>query len=418
MIKTVNHLLLLLAISLFLTACSSLAPNKYSQSVKKFTIATKAMAGRKRHAFLKPNRNRRVRSWIKYFTKRDKARFQRFLKNGAKYKAHIEKILNKYRLPKELYFVALIESGYYLHAHSHASAVGPWQFIRGTGKQYGLKINRGMDDRRNIIKATHAAAKYFKKLYGIFGSWELALSAYNMGEYGLLRRIRRAKTRDYYRLARRRYLPRETRDYVPKVLAAMHIYRNARRYGFSLKEPRNHAYKSIRKLRVPGNTTLRTLAKHSNTSYKKLKKLNPEFNYGRLPISRRGHQILVPTSRYKNIRRVAGNFSYRKGRASSRRSYYSVRAGDNLGKIANRFGLSVRAIKRLNKLTSSKILVNQKIKLKMASVQKRNRYHRVRAGDNLSVIASRYGLNLRRLKRMNGISRSIIHPGQKLIVEL
>lgn len=411
MIKRLGYLFLFTTIASFISACSSINPNLYSKNIEKFSLASSALASNNRH-FLKPVRNRSVRAWINYFTKKDRARFQRFINNGTKYKPHIEKILSQYGLPLELYYVGFIESGYYLHAKSHASAVGPWQFIRGTGRQYGLKVNRNMDDRRNVIKATHAAAKYLKRLHKIFGSWELALSGYNMGEYGLMRRIRKARTRDYYRLARRRVIPRETRSYIPKVLAVMHIHKYARKYGFNLNGSHNHAYKSIAKVKVPGGTTLRSIAKYTDTSYKKLKALNPEFKRDRLPRGRT-HQILVPKSRATSVKRYA--YNTRNGLYKTK--YYRVRRGDNLTHIASKFGLTIRAIKKLNRLSSNKILINQKIKIAQ-SARRSKKYHVVKAGDNLTQIASRYGVNLHRLKSLNSISRSVIHPGQKLIVGL
>src|SRR5690606_21088104 len=113
------------------------------------------------------------------FTVKQRDRFQRFLNNGEEYRHHIEAIFQEYGLPKELYYVGLIESGYYLGARSHASAVGPWQFIRGTGRRYGLRINSDIDERRDLFKSTHSAAQYFKDLHKMFSSWELALAAYN-----------------------------------------------------------------------------------------------------------------------------------------------------------------------------------------------------------------------------------------------
>jgi hypothetical protein len=173
--------------------------------------------------FLKKKNTKRMQFWVDYFTKKNRERFQRFINNGEEYRHHIEEVLMQYGLPKELYFVGLIESGYYLGAKSHASAVGPWQFIRATGKRYGMKINREIDERQDLFKATHAAAKYFKDLHNMFSSWELALAAYNAGENGVLRRIIKYGTRDYYQLSRRKKLHSETINYVPKVLAAMHI---------------------------------------------------------------------------------------------------------------------------------------------------------------------------------------------------
>jgi len=182
--------------------------------------------------FLAKRNTKRMQFWVEYFTQKQRDRFQRFINNGEEYRHHIEKVFVENNLPKELYFVGLIESGYYLGARSHASAVGPWQFIRGTAKRYGLRMSSEIDERQDLFKASRAAANYFKDLHNIFSSWELALAAYNAGEYGIIRRIMKHGTRDFYELSKRKLLPTETINYVPKVLAAMHVVNNAEKYGF------------------------------------------------------------------------------------------------------------------------------------------------------------------------------------------
>jgi len=192
--------------------------------------------------FLLKKNTKRMQFWVEYFTKKNRERFQRFINNGEEYRHHIESILVEQGLPKELYYVGLIESGYYLGAKSHASAVGPWQFIKGTGTRYGLRVTSEIDERRDLFKATKAAAMYFKDLHNVFSSWELALAAYNAGEYGIIRRIMKHGTRDFYELSRNKQLPSETINYVPKVLAAMHIINNAKKYGFDIPKKQNRFF--------------------------------------------------------------------------------------------------------------------------------------------------------------------------------
>lgn len=175
-----------------------------------------------------------IEKWINYYTQRDKERFIQHLKNGVKYRTLVESILKQYSLPLDLYYLGIIESGYNLRIKSRAKAVGPWQFMKGTAKRYGLQVNKYVDERRSIFKSTHAAAQYLKDLYEIFNDWELALAAYNAGEYKILKAIKKGKSREYDILTDKRLLPRETRNYLPKLLAVKTIERNLKSFGIDL----------------------------------------------------------------------------------------------------------------------------------------------------------------------------------------
>lgn len=144
--------------------------------------------------------NEHVQRWITYFTERDRERFQRFLNRGQLYRDVVENVLEENDLPAELYYLAMIESGFRTDAHSHASAVGVWQFIPGTARRYGLRIDRYVDERRDPIRATEAAAKYLRDLYNVFGSWHLAMAAYNAGEIRVLRAVFKGRTRNFWEL--------------------------------------------------------------------------------------------------------------------------------------------------------------------------------------------------------------------------
>ena len=168
-------------------------------------------------------RNAIVDRWIEYFTGPGRPSFSVWLGRGGRYIGLFREILEQRRLPKDLAYLSLIESGFNPKARSRAGAVGPWQFMPGTARRMGLKINFYLDERRHPMKSTRAAAAYLSKLYEEFGDWYLALAAYNAGEHRIARAIRRSGRKDYWSLARTRYLPNETRNYVAKYLAGMII---------------------------------------------------------------------------------------------------------------------------------------------------------------------------------------------------
>lgn len=176
--------------------------------------------------------NSRVEYWIDYFTGKGRPHFTRYLERSEFFIPYIQPILRENGMPEDLVYLAMIESGFNNLARSHARAVGPWQFISATGKRYGLTVNWWIDERRDIRKSTLAAAEYLKDLYMIFQSWELAAAAYNAGESKIARGVRRYGTKDFWVIARSRFLRPETRDYVPKIIAAAMIAKNRAQFGF------------------------------------------------------------------------------------------------------------------------------------------------------------------------------------------
>jgi membrane-bound lytic murein transglycosylase D len=375
--------------------------------------------------FLIKKNTGRMKFWVNYFIKKDRERFQRFINNGEEYRHHIEEIFKRYDLPKELYYVGLIESGYYLGARSRASAVGPWQFIKGTGKRYGLKINREIDERRDLFKATHAAAQYLKDLNNVFLSWELALSAYNAGEYGILRRIMKYKTRDYYELSRKKRLPSETINYVPKVLAAMHIISNAEKYGFTIPVKNQRIFDKTELRAVRKNMSLSRLARKMKISTKLLKKLNPELKRGKTPRYYSGYyklripsgmgaalEVPKPESRKEIIRRTA-----------SKTRYHKVKRGETLLRIAKRYGTSAGKLARLNnfKTWRTSLRIGQRLKVsgrpvRRARVVQNPIIYKVRPGDNLTTLAKLFKTRVSKIKRANNLRRNRIYVGQKIVL--
>ncbi len=176
--------------------------------------------------------NSRVESWINYFCGRGRVYFSRYLERSEYFIPYIAPLLKQNQLPEDLVYLAMIESGFNNLARSSAKAVGPWQFISATGKRYGLMVNWWVDERRDIRKSTLAAVEYLRDLYNMFQSWELAAAAYNAGEAKVARAVRRFGTKDFWVISRHSFLRPETRDYVPKIIAAAIISKNRGLFGF------------------------------------------------------------------------------------------------------------------------------------------------------------------------------------------
>lgn len=236
--------------------------------------------------------NKKVAGWISYFQTRGKSFFRDWLEKSTKYMPLLQSELKKAGLPTDLAYMVMIESGFSPSAVSNAQAVGPWQFIESTGKNYGLRKSWWLDERRDIKKSTLAAIKYLKDLKQEFGSWYLVAASYNMGEAGLRRQIKKYQTTDYWQLVRYKALPQETQDYVPKILAAMMIAKAPNLYGFRDIDAQFPLQYEV--VWAPGGTDLDSLADYLNVTRKAIKDLNSELVLGYIPKQTSGHYIRIP----------------------------------------------------------------------------------------------------------------------------
>ena len=236
--------------------------------------------------------NKKVSRWIAFFQENGKGFFRDWLEKSSKYMPTIQNELKKAGLPMDLAYMVMIESGFSSSAVSSAQAVGPWQFISATGKNYGLHQNYWLDERRDLTKSTKAAINYMKDLYQEFGSWYLVAASYNMGEGGLRRQIKKHGTKDYWELVRKQALPQETQDYVPKILAAMMISKAPNLYGFRNLEPMSPL--QTESVVAPANTDLESLADYLSVTRKSIKDINAELVLGYVPKSVSGHTIRIP----------------------------------------------------------------------------------------------------------------------------
>ena len=231
----------------------------------------------------------RVDDFVTRFQNDRRGFFSRALSRSGRYVPRMSSILAKEGVPPEFAYLPIIESGFMLNAHSPAGAVGPWQFIRATGRRYGLRIDGYVDERRDPIKSTRAAARYLKDLYSMFGDWQLSLAAYNTGEGRIGRILEGGLATDFWEMRDRGYLYRETCDYVPGFLAALQIAVQPEAYGF---EPPFHDAVRYDVVVVDRRMSLATVARVSGTSTDTIKELNPALHSGFVPPD--GYAVRVP----------------------------------------------------------------------------------------------------------------------------
>ena len=307
--------------------------------------------------------NRRVEKWITYFSQKDRERFQRFFDRGEPYREVIVDILESNGVPADLYYLGMIESGFNAHAKSSAKAVGVWQFMRTTGRLYGLQSDHAIDERRDPIRATEAAAKMLLDLKRQFKSWHLALAAYNAGSGRIRSAIRRGRSHDFWTLIERKVLPAETMDYVPKFLAARYIGENPSLFGFFINEERR--YPDVERVRVPGGIAFRSIEASCGMPEGLLAFVNPQYSGERTRPDRARESIWVPLKYSRQVRsRFEGSMG---GNAQEPAESVVARKGDTLKTIASRHGLSVAYLKRVNGIEGAEVVPGQRIRIAAGS---------------------------------------------------
>lgn len=251
--------------------------------------------------------NSSVSRWIKYYQTSGQSMFKRWLERSYKYFPMIKRELERNKLPKDLAYMVMIESGFAPHATSHADAVGPWQFIESTANRYGLRTLWWLDERRDFKKSTLAAIRYMNDLYTEFESWYLVAASYNMGENGLRRIIQKHKTKDYWKLIELKALPAETAEYVPKLLSAMLVAKAPSLYGFrSLRTLEPVEYQVIN---APGGTRLDDLADYLGVTHQSLREINTELKLGFVPKEAPVHPIHVPHGALRLAKQFIAQFT-------------------------------------------------------------------------------------------------------------
>lgn len=262
-----------------------------------------------------------------------------WLKRSSRYLPHIERMLKDRGMPDDLKYIAIAESALRPHAGSKKGAKGFWQFMPDTGRKYGLTINRSIDERRNFFTSTAAALTYLNELYQLCDSWTLAAAAYNMGEKGLLAEILEQEMNDYYQL----YLPLETQRYVFRVLSVKLIVSNPEKYGFQLDPADYYAPLASDQIQVHcrEETPIRLIARAANTHFKEIKDLNPQIRGYYLP--KGAHDLRIPPGAFAGFQMRFKRLE-KKFIAARHEKIYIVKKGDNLSLIAEKFGIPLAAI--------------------------------------------------------------------------
>ncbi len=281
--------------------------------------------------------------WVKWFSEKNHRSFQTQLDRSHSYVAPAGEIFVRKGLPKDLIYVALVESGFSPTARSHANAVGMWQIVSKTGNRFGLEQNKWVDERRHPMKAAKAAANYLSLLYDRFGSWSLALAAYNAGENAVQGALDKSGLKTFWALSDNGYLPAETRDYVPKVFAAVKIIRNPDLYGFLPGS--EHFIARHETVRVPGGLKLSWVGKQIGVPEEQLQNCNPELCQSTTPPGCSNYELCLPIGTGDDLLTALARHPQHEEKPvskvaavprSSALTSYRVKSGDTWSSLARR----------------------------------------------------------------------------------
>ena len=369
-------------------------------------------------------RTKQVDQYINYFQTKGRKQFQIWLDRYVKYKDLILPILKEHEMPEELMYLAMIESGLNPKAYSKAKASGMWQFIYSTGKTYGLDRDWYRDERRDPVKATHAACKYLKDLYTLFDNWYLTLAAYNCGEGRVLRASKLHQTYDFWQM---HSLPRETRNYIPYFLSAAIIARTPEAYGF--KVPKNIKPFRYETIALEKSADIAVLARVAGLKPNVLREYNPELRQSATP-TEAGYQLKLPVEN-KNGFIAAWNAIPEEERFAPQFVVHRVRYGESLWTISKKYNVSIHDLAAVNKIRNrNKVRVGQKLNVPLKGGRVwgngdnggppgySKRVYRVKRGDTLGQIAENFGTRASKIRRWNNLKYGshLIHVGQKLVI--
>ncbi|HFS67678.1 MAG TPA: LysM peptidoglycan-binding domain-containing protein [Flavobacteriia bacterium] len=316
--------------------------------------------------------NPQLEALIKRFLKHRKKSYATFMARAKFYFPLIEEQLAKYHIPLEMKYLVVVESALNPLAKSSVGATGLWQFMYQTGQQFGLKVSSYVDERSDVLKSTEAACKYLSKLYAIFKDWDLALAAYNSGPGNVTKAIRRSGSKNYWNL--RGFLPRETANYVPLFYTTMYLFEFSDKHHIQPKEISIQYYQTDT-LQVRKQITFEQIEKATSMDKKLLRFLNPQYFLGVIPVVKnRNYTLRLPTNYIgKFVQNEERIYQFAEADALKRekplpkytelnnRIRYKVKNGDFLGKIARKYGVSVKKIMRWNGMRNTKLKIGQRL---------------------------------------------------------
>ncbi len=371
--------------------------------------------------------NEKVNYYIDYYSGPAKKVFTRWLERSARFLPLMQQIFAEEGLPRDLVYLALVESGFNNRAYSWAHAAGPWQFIDSTARLFGMNNDWWRDERRDFEKATRAAARFLRELHLRFdGDWYLALAAYNAGPGKLQRAIAMYDTNDFWEISRHPYLATETKNYVPKLLASLLIAKQPEKYGFTeiaYQEPL--AYDVVT---LPEATDLEIVAKFCQVSYEQIRDLNPELNRWCTPPYAENYSLRIPAGKKEDFEQ-----QYAVLPSAERANYeiYRVRKGETLIGLAKKFRVRADDIVAMNSLGNPKSLqIGTELVLPLrkgspiplqelvsAPTEGRKKTYTVRKGDTLHSIGKKFHVSEKELKVWNRIANvRLLRPGQVLTI--
>jgi membrane-bound lytic murein transglycosylase D len=370
----------------------------------------------------------RVDKLYTHYTGNGRRTFGRWLERAGRYIPMIQQVFADEGIPQDLAYLAMIESGFNVKAYSWAHAAGPWQFIESTAKLYGMKNDWWQDQRCDIELATHAAAKHLKYLHDRFdGDWYLAVAAYNAGGGKVRKAIRTSGSRDFWELTEGKVLRAETKNYLPKLIAALTIIKDLEAHGFGdleVEEPL--LYETVT---VPTSTDLDVVARLCEVDYATIKALNPALKRWSTPPASKDYQLKVP---FGTAELFLSRYAELPEDQRARYHRHQIKSGDTLGKLAQTYRIQIDDIITLNNIKNPRALkIGQNLILplqenftslpvdSLADGYQRSyrRTYTVRSGDSLWKIAKRFGVTEKQLRVWNRLGWSnLLRPGQKLAV--